>query len=85
VKTRVLARIHFAIFANLRGFGEFRRTDICLTSRTAVRNLYLTGQDIAMLGVSGALFGGAVAASAVLGRNLVSALTKPLRACKAAA
>ena len=53
--------------------------------RTAVRNLYLTSQDVAMLGVSGALFGGAVAASAVLGRNLVSTLTKPHRAGKAAA
>ena len=57
----------------------------CLTPRTAVRNLYLTGQDVAMLGVSGALFGGAVAASAVLSRNLVSTLTKPLRASEAAA
>jgi hypothetical protein len=37
-----------------------------------------------MLGVSGALFGGALAASAVLGRNLVSTLTKPLRASEAA-
>ncbi len=48
-----------------------------LTPHTTVRNLYLTGQDVTTLGVSGALFGGAVAASAILGRNLTSAITKP--------
>ena len=48
-----------------------------LTPHTTVRNLYLTGQDVASLGVAGALFGGAIAASAILGRNLVSEITKP--------
>jgi all-trans-retinol 13,14-reductase len=47
-----------------------------LTPHTTVRNLYLTGQDVASLGVAGALFGGAIAASAILGRNLVSEITK---------
>jgi all-trans-retinol 13,14-reductase len=43
----------------------------CLTPRTTIRNLYLTGQDICTLGVVGAMFGGVLAASTILKRNLM--------------
>ncbi|HTV74243.1 MAG TPA: hypothetical protein VME66_11115, partial [Candidatus Acidoferrales bacterium] len=48
-----------------------------LRAQTFVPQLYLTGHDVVMVGVVGALFGGVVAASAVLNRNLVSVVTKP--------
>jgi all-trans-retinol 13,14-reductase len=47
-----------------------------LGARTPIRGLYLTGQDASSLGVVGALFGGAIAASAALGRNLIATITK---------
>jgi len=49
-----------------------------LSSQTPVPNLFLTGSDVALLGVTGAMFGGIVAASAILGRNLVTRVTKPI-------
>lgn len=49
----------------------------CLSAQTPVPNLFLTGSDVTLLGVTGAMFGGIVAASAILGRNLVSKVTKP--------
>jgi all-trans-retinol 13,14-reductase len=51
-----------------------------LSAQTPVQNLFLTGSDVALLGVTGAMFGGIVAASAILGRNLVGKVTKPAAA-----
>jgi len=49
-----------------------------LGPRTQIRNLYLTGADVATPGVTGALFGGVMCASAILRRNLVSEVTAPV-------
>ena len=38
-----------------------------LSPRTPIRNLYLTGSDVALLGIMGALMGGVVTASCLLG------------------
>jgi hypothetical protein len=50
-----------------------------------VRNLYLTGQDVGVLGVTGAMMGGILTASAVLGRNLMPVVGKPERQRRVAA
>jgi all-trans-retinol 13,14-reductase len=51
----------------------------CLGPRSPVRGLYLTGQDVASLGVVGALYGGVISASVALRKNLISVVSKPAR------
>ena len=76
-----LSTRHFANFAHGEVYGleaspaRFQLRHI--RAHTPIRGLYLTGADVSTAGVTGALAGGAVAASAVLGRNLVSSLFRP--------
>jgi all-trans-retinol 13,14-reductase len=51
----------------------------CLGPRTPVRGLYLTGADVTVAGVTGAMMGGVVSASAILRRNLMSVVTRGVR------
>jgi len=44
-----------------------------LRPRTAIPGLFLTGQDVASCGVAGAMAGGYLAGSAILGKNLLKA------------
>ena len=49
-----------------------RFLEMSLRPRTPIRGLFLTGQDVACCGIAGALAGGFLTASAILGRNLLS-------------
>lgn len=49
-----------------------------LGARTPVKNLFLTGQDAATLGIVGALYGGVICASVALKKNLMSAVVQPM-------
>jgi hypothetical protein len=42
----------------------------------SLRELYLTGQDLTSLGVTGTLFGGALTAFAILKRNVMGTIAK---------
>jgi all-trans-retinol 13,14-reductase len=72
-----LSTRHFANYSRGELYGlahtpeRFRQR--FLRPQSPLRGLYLTGQDIAVCGVEGALAGGVLCASAVLGRNLLSA------------
>jgi all-trans-retinol 13,14-reductase len=72
-----LSNRHFANHASGEAYGvdhtPARFRERFLRPATPVKNLFLTGSDVLMEGVTGAMFGGFVAASAVLRRPLLSA------------
>jgi all-trans-retinol 13,14-reductase len=74
-----LSTRHFANYAQGEIYGldhtPARFEARWLRPRTAVRGLWLTGQDVVTCGVAGALAAGYVTASAILGRNLLAAAT----------
>jgi len=76
-----LSTRHFANFPHGEIYGlnatpeRFRAKS--LGARTGICNLYLTGADACSSGVTGALFGGVITASLILGRNLITVVTKP--------
>ena len=73
-----LSTAHFANY----GYGEIYGIDHntkrfeqkYLRPRTAIKNFYLTGQDIVSCGVGGALFSGLITASAITKNNLLNRL-----------
>ena len=69
-----LSTRHFTGYARGEMYGLSHtpeRFRMRLGSQTGVRGLFLAGQDLATLGVVGALYGGAMAASAVLRGNIL--------------
>lgn len=75
-----LSTKHFAGFARGEVYGlahtpeRFRARNLGV--RTGLRGLYLTGADACLAGVTGAMMGGVLTASAVLGRNLLPVVAK---------
>jgi len=62
------------------GHGPARFRLRALGPRTPVERLYLTGADVAVCGVMGALSGAALCASAILGRNVFTDVARAKRA-----
>ena len=77
---------HFMNYQHGEIYGIASTPDRFLTrelgARTPIRGLYLTGQDVASLGVVGELYGGVIGASAAAGRNFFSVVSKPRDARK---
>jgi len=73
-----LSTRHFANYGRGEIYGlnhtPARFAERALKPATPIKGLFLTGQDISTAGVGGALFGGVITASAVLRRNMVSAI-----------
>jgi all-trans-retinol 13,14-reductase len=75
-----LSTRHFANYAHGEIYGLAHTPDRFrlrrLGPRTPVRNLYLSGQDVSVCGVMGAVMGGILAASLVLKRNMFGVVTR---------
>lgn len=76
-----LSTRHFTNYAHGEIYGlpatpaRFRLNE--LNARTPIKNLFLTGQDVATLGVVGALSGGVICASSIMSQNLAAVIFQP--------
>lgn len=77
-----LSTAHFSNYAGGELYGlehtPYRFAQRYLTPRTAIKGLYLTGQDILCCGVASALMSGVLTASALLGPKLLRVLPELL-------
>jgi len=75
-----LSTRHFAGYDEGEIYGlehtPTRFRERALRPRTGLKGFYLTGQDVCTAGIAGALFGGTVAASAILGKNLLGEISR---------
>jgi len=75
-----LSTRHFANYSRGEIYGlahtPARFRERFLRPQSPIKGLFLTGQDVAVCGVEGALAGGVLCASAILGRNLLSTSRK---------
>jgi len=75
-----LSTRHFADYAEGEIYGlehtPARFRERALRPRTGLKGFYLTGQDVCTAGIAGALFGGTVAASSILGKNLLGEISR---------
>lgn len=55
--------------------GPARFRQRALKPRTPIKGLWLTGQDVCTAGIAGALLGGVLSASAILGQNLLKKIS----------
>ena len=64
---------HGEVYGLNHGPERFRQR--ALKPKTPIKGLWLTGQDVCTAGIAGALLGGVLSASAILGRNLLKTIS----------
>ena len=64
---------HGEVYGLNHGPARFRQR--ALKPKTEIKGLWLTGQDACTAGIAGALLGGVLSASAILGRNLLKTIS----------